>query len=347
MNITPVSQSKISEVDFDNLEFGKTFTDYMLVMDFDGKKWLEPSIEPLKPLQLHPATSVLHYGQAIFEGLKAYKNENDEVNIFRLRDNLARLNKSAERMMMPQVSVDSLVDSISEFVKMQKEWIPAESQGSMYIRPFMISSDDTLRAVASKGYKLIVIACPVGFYYTKSLSILLEKTYRRAAKGGVGYAKAAGNYGASFYPSEKAKNLGYDQVLWTDITNDFSLEELGSANFFYMMGGRLYTPSMHDSILKGITRDTVLRLAESFDIETCEEFITAERFENDLKSGKVECMFATGTAAAITYIQKVTIDANVYEVNSSEFQKVRAIKESLDSHKFLKSTERPQWNVVV
>jgi len=347
MNISPVAQSNVSDIDFDNLEFGKTFTDYMLVMDYDGNSWGEPTIEPLKPLQMHPATSVLHYGQAIFEGLKAYKNENGDVNIFRLRDNLDRLNKSAERMMMPQIDAEAMVDGISEFVGLQKEWIPTRAQGSLYIRPFMISSDDTLRAIASKGYKFIVIACPVGFYYTKSLSILLEKKYRRAATGGVGYAKAAGNYAASFYPSEKAKNLGYDQILWTDITNQFSLEELGSANFFYVMNDVLYTPSMHDSILKGITRDTVLRLAESEGLETSEEFITAERFENDLKSGKVQCMFATGTAAAITYIQKVTIDDATYEVYSSDFSPVKAIKDSLDDHKFLKNTNRPDWNVVV
>jgi branched-chain amino acid aminotransferase len=347
MNVTPVSKSKISDVDFDSLEFGKTFTDYMLVMDYDGVSWSEPSIEPLKPLEMHPATSVLHYGQAIFEGLKAYKNEKGEANIFRLRDNLSRLNKSAVRMMMPQIDAEAMVGHLSKFVSMQKEWIPREDQGSMYIRPFMISSDSTLRAIASKGYKFMAIACPVGFYYNKSLSILLEKNYRRAAKGGVGYAKAAGNYAASFYPSEEAKNLGYDQVLWTDITNEFALEELGSANFFYVMNDVLYTPAMHDSILKGITRDTVLQLAESVGLTACEEFITAERFENDLKSGNVKCMFATGTAASITYIQKVTIDVNMYEVNSADFPKVKAISESLDAHKFLKNTGKPEWNVVV
>lgn len=347
MEVLQSSQSNLLNVDFDNLEFGKVFTDYMMVADYDGEKWSEFTIQPLQNISMHPATSVMHYGQAIFEGLKAYKNESNEVNIFRLEDNLKRMNASAHRMMMPELDEAKTKEAIKQFVAKQKAWIPKRSQGSLYIRPFMISTDHTLRAVASKSYRFMVIACPVGFYYSTPLSIYLEKSYRRAAKGGIGYAKAAGNYAASFYPSHKAKNLGFDQVLWTDITNDFSLEELGSANFFYVKNGNIHTPQMHDSILKGITRDTVIKLANKAGISVSEEVITADAFEEDLAAGKVDCMFATGTAAAITYVNAITIGDNRYEVDSNSYAPVLALKQQLDAAKFLEDTTHSEWNVVV
>ncbi len=347
MEIVQSIPSNFLNIDFNNLEFGKVFTDCMLVSDFDGESWSEFKIEPLQPISMHPATSVLHYGQAIFEGLKAYKNDSGEVNIFRLSDNIKRLNESAHRMMMPQLDEQAAKEAIVKFVGGLKAWIPNRSQGSLYVRPFMISTDTTLRAVASKSYRFMVIACPVGFYYNKPLSIYLEKEHRRAAKGGVGYAKAAGNYAASFYPSEKAKNLGYDQVLWTDITNDFSLEELGSANFFFVKNGVLYTPKMHDSILKGITRDTIMKLAIDAGIEIVEEVISASSFEDNLVKNKVDCMFATGTAAAITYINSIAIDGNIFEVESHKYSPVQNLKLSLDASKYLENKSHEEWNVVV
>lgn len=347
MEVVKSTPSNVLNIDFNNLEFGKVFTDCMLVSDFDGESWSEFKIEPLQPISMHPATSVLHYGQAIFEGLKAYKNDSGEVNIFRLSDNIKRLNESAHRMMMPQLDEQKTREAITQFVAGQKAWIPNRNQGSLYVRPFMISTDTTLRAVASETYRFMVIACPVGFYYNKPLSIYLEKEHRRAAKGGVGYAKAAGNYAASFYPSVKAKNLGYDQVLWTDITNDFSLEELGSANFFFVKNGVLYTPKMHDSILKGITRDTIMKLAIDAGIEIVEEVISASSFDDDLANNKIECMFATGTAAAITYINSIAIDGTVYEVESHLNVSINNLKINLDACKYLEDKTHEEWNVVV
>ena len=347
MTITEVEQSAVDRIDFENLQFGKVFTDHMLVSDFDGESWSDFVIEPLKPIQMHPATSVLHYGQAIFEGLKAYKNDEGKINIFRLQDNLTRLNASAERMQMPGVNKQAALAAIKKFVDLEQEFIPNQSQGSLYIRPFMISTDHTLKAVASNSYRFMVIACPVGFYYNTPLSIYLEKNYRRAASGGVGYAKAAGNYAASFYPAEKAKQLGFDQVLWTDVTNGFTLEELGSANFFYVKGGVVYTPKIHDSILKGITRDTIINIARDSGIEVVEDNITANQFQQDLSSGEVDCMFATGTAAAITYVNAITIDNKKYEISSNSYEPVLGLKEKLDGLKFLADLTYPQWNVEV
>ena len=343
---TPTPMNTIS-VDFDNLEFGKVFADTMVVADYDGEKWSEFEVKSLETMAMHPATSVFHYGQAIFEGLKAYKSDDGRINIFRLKDNIARLNKSAHRMMMPQLDADKVEEIIKDFVASNKAWIPAKHQGSLYIRPFMISTDPTLRAVSSKTFRFVIIACPVGFYYDKPLSVYLEKSYSRAGKGGIGYAKAAGNYAASFYPSSKAKNLGFDQVLWTNVSNNFSLEELGSANFFYVKNGAIRTPSVEDSILRGITRATVIQLARDTGMSVTEEVITAEEFHQDLAAGTVECMFATGTAAAITYINAITIDNETYTVESNAYALVLALKERLDAAKFLELGEHDEWNVVV
>lgn len=346
MKINHVSDSNIKNVDFNQLDFGKTFSDYMMAMDYDGHFWSEYTIEPLKSLSFHPAMSVFHYGQAVFEGLKAFKLENGDVNIFRLHDNIDRFNKSAERLLMPQIDKQQAIEAIKKFVELQREWVPSRSQGSLYVRPFMISTDNTLRAVPSKGYKFVVIACPVGFYYSVPLRVMINKEYRRAATGGIGYAKAAGNYAASFFPSNQAKELGFDQVLWTDITDDFKLEELGSANFFYVKNGVLYTPKMRDSILNGITRNTVITLARESGMKVYEESISADRLKTELAAGDVDCLFATGTAAAVTYINELQIDDQLFKVNSDEYKPVLQLKQDLDDCKFgLKNHD--EWNVWV
>jgi len=346
MQIDLVSQSKINTVDFNQLDFGKTFTDYMMVMDFDGESWSGLTIEPINTLNFHPAMSVFHYGQAIFEGLKAFKATDNRVNIFRLNDNLVRFNKSAERLMMPLIDIPTVSDAIKKFVDMQRDWVPSRDQGSLYLRPFMISTDNTLRAVSSSGFKFVVIACPVGFYYAEPISIIVDKNYRRAATGGIGFAKAAGNYAASFYPSKLAKEKGFNQVLWTDITNNFTLEELGSANFFFVKNGELYTPKMRDSILNGITRNTVIHLAKESGMMVHEAEITADEFKKDLNSGSVDCVFATGTAAAITYIHKIMIDEETFHVKSNMYAPVNQLHKDLEDAKFgLKNHE--EWNVWV
>lgn len=346
MQIDLVSQSKINTVDFNQLDFGKTFTDYMMVMDFDGESWSGLTIEPINTLNFHPAMSVFHYGQAIFEGLKAFKATDNRVNIFRLNDNLVRFNKSAERLMMPLIDIPTVSDAIKKFVDMQRDWVPSRDQGSLYLRPFMISTDNTLRAVSSSGFKFVVIACPVGFYYAEPISIIVDKNYRRAATGGIGFAKAAGNYAASFYPSKLAKEKGFDQVLWTDITNNFTLEELGSANFFFVKNGELYTPKMRDSILNGITRNTVIHLAKESGMMVHEAEITADEFKKDLNSGSVDCVFATGTAAAITYIHKIMIDEETFHVKSNMYAPVNQLHKDLEDAKFgLKNHE--EWNIWV
>jgi branched-chain amino acid aminotransferase len=347
ITITPIKESRLNLYDFNNLDFGTVFTDYMLISDYDGKTWSPLSLEPLKHIEIHPGASMLHYGQTVFEGLKAYKAEDGRINLFRLQDNLERLNKSARRMEMAEIDIESCSKGIQKFVEEQKDWVPAKNQGSLYIRPFILATEDTLRAKPSETYRFMVIACPVGFYYDHPLSIYLERHYKRAATGGVGYAKAGGNYGASFYPTLKVKDFGYDQILWTDITNDFTLEELGSANFFYLRGDTLVTPIAKDSILKGITRATVIQLAKDRGIKVSEELITAKHFEEDLFHARIKCMFATGTAASVTFVNSVTIDKNKYFVDSDKNELVSSLKDEIEKIKFLEISNHHNWNVIV
>lgn len=347
INIIPAEKSGLSSVDFDNLEFGKTFVDYMVVADYDGENWSDFEIRPLEKLSMHPGTSALHYGQCIFEGLKAYKTSAGDINLFRLTDNIKRINKSAVRMEMPELPEAETKECILEFVKLQKEWIPSQEQGSLYLRPFMIATENTLRAKPSRTYKFMVIACPVGFYYNKPLKIILGRKYSRAAKGGVGYAKAAGNYAASFHPNNVAHQMGYDQILWTDISNDYTLEELGSANFFFARGNSIYTAPTKDSILAGITRDTVITLAREKGMEVNIGLTTADQFEKMLQDGEIDCLFATGTAASITFVNSITIDDATYEVNSNSFEPVTQLKLEMDAIKFLEKSTNHDWNILV
>jgi branched-chain amino acid aminotransferase len=347
MNINRTTNSTLSSIDFSKLEFGKVFSDHMLVCDFDGTSWGEFSIEPLQPILMHPGTSVLHYGQAIFEGLKAYKNHKGQVNIFRLKDNMARFNESAKRMKMPTLDLKAVIEATKQFVNLERDFIPSREEGSLYLRPFMIGTDHTLKAISSNAFRFMIIACPVGFYYNKPLNIFLEQTHRRAARGGVGFAKAAGNYAASFYPTELAKNKGFDQILWTDITTDYNLEELGSANFFYFKDRVLHTPEIHDSILKGITRDSVIELARARDIVVEEGSTSAAMFRDDLAQGRITCMFATGTAAAITYVNSITIADDKFEVKSDLYSPVLQLKDDLEAAKFLDNFIHSEWNVVL
>lgn len=342
-----VEDSTINQYDFNNLEFGKVFTDLMIESDFSNGQWGEYTMGRVKPLSIHPGASVLHYGQAIFEGLKAYNLGDGRINLFRLKDNIARLNRSAYRMAMPQFDEDILVDKIKELVAAQKQWVPTREQGSLYVRPVMIATSNTLRAVASTEYKLMVICCPVGFYYNKPLSVKLEKDYGRAAKGGIGYAKAAGNYAGSFMPSNKAKSEGYDQIIWTSINSNFTLEELGSANLFFVKDGVLHTPSIRDSILPGITRDTIINIAKEKGFSVNEGLFPADEFKKDLASGSIDCVFATGTAASVTFINKITIDGDHFEVTSDSHQPVNDFAKELEAYKFAENDDTHGWNNIV
>ena len=329
IDITRVSESKIGNYDFDKLEFGKVFTDYMMYSDFDGEKWSDYKIESLKPISMHPGTSCLHYGQAIFEGLKAYKTIDNKVNLFRLRDNVERLNRSAARLQMPQLDVDIAITAIQEYVALQKDWVPLRTQGALYLRPFMTAMDNTLRATPSITYRFMVIACPVGFYYDHPLKIKLERNFRRAATGGVGFAKAAGNYAASFYPAKLAAQQGYQQVLWTDASTNEFLEEAGTMNVFFRVNDTLITAPTSDRILDGVTRKSIIQFAEDKGIKVEVRPVKVTEIVEAAKNGELLEMFGAGTAAVISPILGFAHKDEKFELPKVENSYSSLIKKSL------------------
>ncbi|MFY0644596.1 MAG: branched-chain amino acid aminotransferase [Bacteroidia bacterium] len=345
-----MSESKssgLANVDFDQLVFGKAFTDHMIVAEFDGDTWSEMEIRPFGPMEYHPASHVFHYGQAIFEGLKAYKTDAGEVNLFRAKDNISRLNLSANRLAIPEIDENQIMDAIIAWLQLDRAWVPEQHQGSLYVRPFIIATSPTLRAIPSVKYRFMLIASPVGFYYDRPIDVKVESKYSRAVQGGVGHAKAAGNYAAAFMPSMLAKDQGYDQLIWTDRTENEYLEELGSANLFMVIDGVVYTPELHDSILAGITRDSVIKLIKRSGVEVVETKISKNFLRDKLEQNSVECLFATGTAAAITFIDKLEIDDKIYSLKSENHQGIVGIKKELEDYKFGRKEDAYSWNILL
>lgn len=342
-----VEHSAIGDVDFDNLVFGRTFTDHMIECDYADGEWGEFVIKPLENLSVHPALHVFHYGQAVFEGLKAYKTDGGKVNLFRVKDNLKRLNVSAARMAIPEIDESKTLEVIKRWMEIDKQWVPSQAQGTLYLRPFLIATSPTLRAIPSLKYKFILIASPVGFYYTEPIRVKVESKYTRATKGGVGYAKAAGNYGAAFMPTLLAKDDDFDQLVWTDQSDEHFLEELGSANLFFKSGNTLVTPALHDSILAGITRNTVITLAKEAGLNVEERAIPKNELHQMLQEGKIDALFATGTAAAITFIEEIDVDGDLYSLESHLDETVLKIKKHMEDVKFDRVEDSHQWNVVL
>lgn len=344
LSISSVEQSQINQLDLTQLSFGNTFTDHMVTCDFDGEKWGEFKIEPLSNFSFHPATSVFHYGQAIFEGLKAYRSNENKINVFRINDNLKRLQKSAHRMAMPCPPIEAMTNAILEWVKLEKNWVPNRNHGTLYIRPFIISTGNTLRAIPSETYRFAVIGSPVGFYYTEPISVKLENYFKRAAPGGTGAAKAAGNYGGAFAPTLAVKEEGFDQLLWTDVSENENIEELGSANFFiFTKNNELITPPLSDSILAGITRDTIVQLGKETGLTVVERKISKNNLLEMLENNEITCLFASGTAAAITYINRIKIDEKILHLKSNEQIAVQNIKKRLDAIRFGDESEHYNW----
>ncbi|HQV07008.1 MAG TPA: branched-chain amino acid aminotransferase, partial [Chitinophagaceae bacterium] len=244
ITISKAEQSKLKDVNLENLPFGKFFTDHMLEADYENGEWKNIEIKPYQPLLLSPSLAVLHYGQSIFEGIKAYKDADDNASIFRPKDNFERFNISATRMQMPTVPEELFMEGMKQLVTLDKNWIPNKPDHSLYIRPFMFSTDELIGVRPSDTYKFMIILAPTGPYYSKPMRIYVEEKYVRAAKGGVGYAKAAGNYAAAMYATAEAKKKGYDQVLWTDAFEHKYVQECGTMNVFFIIGNTAITPSM-------------------------------------------------------------------------------------------------------
>jgi branched-chain amino acid aminotransferase len=314
MKITSVAESRLNQVDFDNLPFGKVFSDHMLWCEYKNGAWQEPEIKPYGKIEVSPALHTLHYGQAIFEGQKAYRMADGRVGIFRAHDNFLRLNKSAERMCIPQIPEEIFMDGLRKLIEMDKNWVPKDESISLYIRPFMYGSSEFIAARPSEEYVFCILTSPSGPYYAGDVKVYIEEKYVRSAAGGVGYAKAAGNYGGSFLPAKKIQEKGYTQIIWTDHVNHELIEESGTMNIAFVMNGVLRTPPLSDRILAGITRDSVLQIARSWGMTVEEKPITTFEVIEAIKDGSLTEAFGMGTAAVISPISTIGFREKDYTI---------------------------------
>jgi branched-chain amino acid aminotransferase len=305
ISIEKVEQSGIHQVDFEHLPFGKIFSDHMFVATYENGSWQDPKIVPYSKLSLSPSSAVIHYGQSIFEGMKAYKNEQGEVSLFRPMDNLKRLNRSAERMCMPKLPQEFFMEGLRQLILLDQAWIPTSEDGSLYIRPFMFASDEYIGVKPSESYKFIIITAPVAKYYNEPVKVLVENNYTRAVEGGVGYVKVAGNYGRSLYPAKVAQEKGYHQLIWTDAIEHKYIEESGTMNVMFVIGDTLVTPPISNTILAGITRDSVLTLARDWGYNVEERRVNIDEIVFAAERGILNDAFGTGTAATIAHIAQI------------------------------------------
>jgi len=302
ISIEQVTTSKINQVDFDNLAFGSVFTDHMLVCDYRNGAWEVPKIMPYQAISLEPSAKIFHYGQSIFEGMKAYKDTDDQVWLFRPLDNHKRLNISAQRMSIPELPEDYFMEGLKTLVDLDRNWIPKKEGSSLYIRPFIFASGIGFHASPADEYKFIICLAPSGSYFSGKVKVLIEEKYSRSANGGVGYAKAGGNYAGQFYPTQLAIKKGYNQVIWTDDNNHEFIEEAGAMNIFIRINDTLITGPTSDRILDGITRKSILQIAEDEGMPTEVRKITVSEVVEAAKNGSLKEMFGAGTAAVVSPI---------------------------------------------
>jgi branched-chain amino acid aminotransferase len=314
IKVTRTQSSRRAELDFDNLKFGREFTDHMFEINFKDGAWETPEIVPFASLKMHPASSVLHYGQSIFEGLKAYKNEQGEVYLFRPEMNVARLNESAKRMCMPTIDPQLLLQAMTELVALDKDWIPSSEGGSLYLRPFMIATDEYVGVKPSESYKLVIFMCPVNAYYAGAVKVKIETKYSRSVIGGTGYAKAAGNYAAALYPAKLAQEKGYDQLVWTDALEHKWIEESGTMNIVFRSGNTIFCPKPSETILDGITRQSVLQIAEDWGYTVEQRKVSVTEIRELLEKGELHEAFGAGTAATIAPIALVGFEDRDFEL---------------------------------
>lgn len=320
------STLKQKPTDESKLGFGKIFTDHMLLINYDeGQGWHDARVVPYGNFELDPACMVLHYGQTIFEGSKVYRAKDGGYNMFRIRDNFARMNKSATRMGMPTIDGELCMEGLEALLSLDKDWTPYQEGTSLYIRPTMIATDPFLGVAAANSYLFYIILSPVGAYYASGLapvSIYVEDEYVRAVRGGVGFAKTAANYAASILAGAEAKHKGFAQVLWLDGVEQKYIEEVGSMNMMFVYGNKLVTPKLNGSILPGITRDSVLKLASSMGYEVSEERISIDEIARAAKAGELTEAFGTGTAAVVSPVSQLTFKGENYAIGDGSIGKL-------------------------
>ena len=344
IKLSKVKSSKISKVDFSDLGFCKYYTDHMFVCEYENNDWKNFRIIPFQDLNLSPACTTLHYGQTIFEGLKAYKNEKDEILIFRPDKNAKRFNSSAERMCMPSFPEKYFINSIEELLKIEKDWIPKGEENSLYIRPLMFAIDPYIGIKPADKYLFIIICGLAGGYYSEPVNVKIETEYTRAVKGGVGYAKTAANYAAALYPAVQAQKEGFHQLIWTDGKEHNFVEESGTMNLFFVIDNKLITPPLGDTVLDGVTRDSIISVCPELDIDIEIRKISVKEIIDALGNGSMTEAFGAGTAATIAPIKTIAFQSKKYnlpENNKISFSK--KILDYLNNLKFGKIDDKFDW----
>ena len=347
MKIEKIKESRINTVDFKNLDFGGVFTDHMYSCDFIDGEWINSEITPYKPITVSPASRVFHYGQACFEGMKAFKDNNDKTWLFRPIDNYERIIKSSKRLAMPEFPKDLFFNALHNLLKIDADWIKPGFGNSLYIRPFIFASEGTINATEAKEYKFMIICAPASSYYSGEVRVKIEKSFSRAAKGGVGYAKAAGNYAAQFYPTILAKNEGYQQIIWTDSSTHEYIEEAGTMNLFFRIGNKLITAPTSDSILDGITRKSLIQIAKDENIDVEIRPLLVSELIDAANNGSLFEIFGSGTAVVVLPILGFGYENNKYELPIKENSWANLLKNKLNNIQYNVSKDPYGWTIEV
>jgi branched-chain amino acid aminotransferase len=348
INITKTTHSRLEETNLVNIPFGKYFTDHMLVADYEDGEWKNVEIKPYQSMMMAPSIAALHYGQAIFEGIKAYKNPAGQPFVFRPYDNFKRFNISAERMQMPTVPEEIFMDGLKTLIQLDKDWIPNQEDHSLYIRPFMFSCDELIGVKPADKYKFMIILSPTGPYYNTPMRIYVEEQYVRAVPGGVGYAKAAGNYGAAMFATAQAKKKGYDQVLWTDAFEHKYVQECGTMNVFFIIGNTAVTPDLGaGTILAGVTRDSVMVMLKELGLKVEERMLSVDEIIEAHKAGILREVFGTGTAATISLIKELRYKDYVIEFDVDSWQTAPEVKDRLNKIRYGLIPDDHNWMLKV
>ncbi len=340
IEIIKAATTKINEVDFENLSFGAVFTDHLFECDFTNGEWQKPVIKPYQPFLLDPSAKVFHYGQAIFEGMKAYKDDNNDLWLFRPEENYKRFNTSAVRMAMPEVPQNVFMDGLNQLLQLDEAWVKKGKGNTMYIRPFMIATGTGVVANPSEDYKFMIILSPAKAYYSGEVKVLIAEHFSRAANGGIGAAKAAGNYAAQFYPTNLANKEGFQQVIWTDDATHTKLEEAGTMNVFFRIKDTLYTAPVSERILDGITRKSLIDMAKKEGIEVEVRPVLVSELVEASKNGTLKEIFGAGTAAVVNPIIGFSYQEVYYELPKTKNSFAEQLKEKLTNiqHKLAEDT---------
>lgn len=344
IDVRKTKQSRLSEVDWKKLGFGNIFSDHMFISEFAGGQWKNPRIQPYGNFAISPALSALHYGQSIFEGMKAYRYANGDIYMFRPLENYKRFNVSADRMAMAAVPEELFMEGLTQLIRLDSNWVPKEEGHSLYIRPLLFATEEHIGVKISDTYSFIIMTSPVGMYYSQPIKVLIETKYTRAVPGGVGFAKTAGNYGRSHFPTRLAMQKGYNQLIWTDGYEHKYLEESGTMNLMCVINDTLVTPELTDTILAGITRNSVIHIAKDLGIKVEERKITVNELVEGHKKGNLQELFGVGTAATIAPICLFGYNGKDFElppVHEKNFGS--RLKKELDNIRTGKSADKHGW----